>query len=195
VKPLELAERVARIGRAVNVDTALIGGIALAVHGYERGTDDIDLASVVDPYVDLVRFRDALAQEGLRTQLTHPDEEDPLGGVLRVWINEDEDGEPIEPVEVVNLNNPHRALRLPGRELLRQAIELPEVPDLRCVSLPHLIVLKLYAGSLPDLADAASVLAKNPDADLEEIRAVCKRYRLHTVDALVEAELDRRKRG
>ena len=46
--PLELAERVAEIARGLGIETALIGATALAVHGYVRGTLDIDLASIVD---------------------------------------------------------------------------------------------------------------------------------------------------
>jgi hypothetical protein len=39
-----------------------------------------------------------------------------------------------------------------------------------------LIALKLYAGSRRDHADVVELLRKNPQADLEEIQAVCRAF-------------------
>lgn len=193
-EPFELAERVAKVARSLGIDTALIGASALAIYGYVRGTSDIDFASAVDPYRELARLRDALGQQGLHVELRLPDEEDRLGGVLRAWIREDEDGDPVDPIDIVNFYNPHRPLRIPARELVRDSLELAEKPALRYVRLPHLILLKLYAGSRQDLADVVAVLQNNPDVDVEEIRALCKTYGLDAIDELV-AEARHARRG
>ena len=47
---------------------------------------------------------------------------------------------------------------------------------LKYVQLPDLIALKLYAGNRKDLADIVEVLVANPNANLDEIRAVAGPY-------------------
>jgi hypothetical protein len=184
-QPFDLAERVAKIARSLEIETALIGASALAVHGYVRATSDIDFASAADPFVDLPRLQEALEQEGLRTKLNLPDSDDPLGGLLRAWLKEDDDGDPINPIEIVNFCNPQRPVRLPMEEIIRDAIQLADKPALRYVRLPHLILLKMYAGNLRDHADVVTLLEKNPDADLEEIRSLCTRCGLEGIDGLI----------
>ena len=67
-KSLELAEEVARAAENLGIKTALIGASALVVHGYTRGTDDIDLAAAVPP--DLLRqLFSAMRAAGLRAVL------------------------------------------------------------------------------------------------------------------------------
>jgi hypothetical protein len=185
LEPFELAESVADTARSLGIETALIGAGALAIYGYVRGTSDLDLATFVNPLTELPRLRDALADKGLRTRLNLPDAEDSVGGVLRVWSREDGDGDPIEPVEIVNFLNPHRPLPLPVHEFLHDSVELSEMPALRYVRLPHLVLLKMYAGSRQDLADVVALLARNRDADMEEIRAACKRYGFDSIDELI----------
>ena len=181
--PLELAERVAENARGLGIETALIGASALAVHGYVRGTLDIDLASIVDPYVDLGRLEEALRAVGFRVKRNLP--EDPLGGLVRVWTEEDEDEEPLNPVEIVNFLNPHRPLRTPAREAIDSAVQVANSRALRCVQLPHLIALKLYAAHARDHGDVVEVLVRNPQADRENIRALCKHYGLDMIDELL----------
>ncbi|MCA9548436.1 MAG: hypothetical protein KC933_00280 [Myxococcales bacterium] len=80
---LELAERVAETAKGLGIETAVIGALALAAHGYVRGTVDVDLASSVDPGSVLRALQDKLREGGLKTRLLLPDAEDPLGGMLR----------------------------------------------------------------------------------------------------------------
>ena len=47
---------------------------------------------------------------------------------------------------------------------------------LRCVTLEDLVALKLYAGGRHDLADIEQLLANNPDADVEAIRATAAAF-------------------
>lgn len=174
--PFELAERVAEAARKLDIETALIGASALAAHNYVRGTDDVDLGTAVDPRTALKSLEQALRDLGLNAELRMPDEEDDLGGVLSVWEREDEDGRPLDLVEVVNFYNPYRPKPNPALAAIKNAVPLDERTNLKYVRLADLVALKLYAGSRKDLADIGEVLAQNPDADVEEIRAVAKPY-------------------
>jgi hypothetical protein len=168
---LALAERVAETARHLGVDTALIGAAALAVHGYTRGTEDIDLAVAVDPHGHLHALQRALEASGLGTTLRLPDDDDPLGGVLVAWTSETDDGEPVDVVEVVNFRNPARFSPTPAPGAIARARPLAG-SSLRCVMIEDLVAFKLYAGGLADLADIEQLLARNPDADLAAIRSV-----------------------
>ena len=168
---LALAERVADAAEQVGIPTALIGGTALAVYRYMRGTEDIDLAAYVDPFTHLGRLERVLASEGLHTRLSEPDDDDPLGGMLSVWEREDSAGEPVDVVEVVNFLNPFRPGGNPAHAAILRATTLTNA-RLRCVTLPDLIALKLYAGGSEDLGDIVQLLALNADADVVSIRAI-----------------------
>lgn len=171
-----LAERVAGVARQLGIETALIGAAALAAHHYVRGTDDIDLATSVDPRTTLRELQEALVQLGLHAKLNMPDDEDVLGGVLGVWEREDAEGTPLEVVEVVNFHNPYHPRPNPAAHAIGNAMPLEEGSQLRYVRLPDLIALKLYAGGRTDLADIGELLVKNPLADVDEIRIVAARY-------------------
>jgi len=123
--------------------------------------------------------RTLLAARGLHTELRLPDDDNPIGGVLEVWQLEDEEGDPVFSVEVVNFTNPHRPGRHnPGGDAVRNALPVEAGASLRYVRLADLIALKLYSGSRFDKADVVELLVRNPDADLAEIEAVAKRYDL-----------------
>ena len=115
---VDLAERVSAVARSVGVESALIGALAMSVHRYIRATEDADLATAVELPM-LRKVVEALHADGLKATLRTPDEDDELGGVITVWIREDEDGDPIEPVEIVNFVNPWRPRRNPATEGVR----------------------------------------------------------------------------
>jgi hypothetical protein len=167
-----LAERVAVIATELGIPTALIGATALAVHNYVRGTADIDLATAVDPFRELPKLQERLESEGLDVELSFPDAEDILGGVLRVRAR----GVDNDPVEIVNFHNPLKPSSNPGLEAVQTATPIAASSALRCATLGHLIALKLFAGSRRDQADVVELLRRNTDADHEEIRNVCERY-------------------
>ncbi len=171
-----LAERVAIAARTIGIETALIGASALAVHNHVRATSDLDLGCSVEPYSKLAELEQALVADGIRTALRLPDEDDPLGGVLVAWEREDDQAEPLGPVELVNFLNPHRPRPNPARLAIERAVALDDGGALRCVRLPDLIALKVYAGSRQDLADVVELLLRNPDANREEIRATASPY-------------------
>jgi predicted nucleotidyltransferase len=168
---IDLAERVDAAARTLGIETAVIGALALAVHGFVRATSDIDLATAVEVYTKLRGLGQTLEEQGLSVELRTPDDDDPLGGVLVVWEQEDEEGDPIEPVEVVNFWNPHRPKVTPAARAIRDALPLDPDSSLRYVRLPDLIALKLYADSRRDHGDIVDLLARNPGADLDEVRA------------------------
>ncbi len=62
---LELAERVAEVARALGIETALIGAMAMAVHKYVRGTSDVDLATNLDSINELRGLQAKLDALGL----------------------------------------------------------------------------------------------------------------------------------
>lgn len=174
-RTLALAESVAEAAERLGIRTALIGATALGVHGYTRGTEDVDLATAVPPDTGLRALAEELTRMGLKAELRLPDDEDPLGGVLVVWVAEDAKGAATDVVEVVNFLNPARPVPNPGPLAIARAFPLEDV-RLRCVALADLVALKLYAGSRSDLADIVQLLARNPDADLHALRRVAQPF-------------------
>lgn len=174
-KTLRIAVQVAAAAERLGIDTALIGAAALAVHGYARGTEDVDLAASIHPHDQLGALARSLSAMGLHTELRLPDDEDPLGGVLVIWASSNADGEPSDVVEVVNFFNPARPSLNPAATAISRAVQLDGV-GLRCVGLADLVALKLYAGGSTDLADVVQLLARNRSVDLDEIRLVAGPY-------------------
>lgn len=189
MEPIELAERIAQLARELGIQTALIGAHALAVHRHVRASNDIDLATVVQLH-DLKRLRAAVEALGLNALLTTPDEQDALGGVLKIWDRVDEDGDPLEPLDIVNFYNPYRPRRSPASDAIHGALPVPDHPELRCPKLADLIAMKLDAGGRHDLADVVQLLVHNPEADLDEIRKISATYGFEVIDQLIaEAEV------
>jgi hypothetical protein len=76
--------------------------------------------------------------------------------------------------------DPH-AVRPPvaDQDALQEAtLRVADNSPLRIIPLPHLVVLKLYAGGLKSMTDIVEVLTLNEDADLDAIEALCKQYRI-----------------
>ena len=186
---LPLAERVVAAATELQISTALIGAAALAFHGYVRATNDLDLGVSVSSLDKLQLLDQRLAALGLHTRLQLPDDQDVLGGVLRVWEHEDDEGEPLDLVEIVNFYNPLRPRRGPGTSAIQRATPITPGSPIRCVGLADLIALKLAAGSLSDKADVVRLVELHPDADAAEIRATCAQYGLGArFDELIDPE-------
>jgi len=173
-----LAERVNAVLRAHRVEALLIGGLALAVHGYVRSTEDLDLG-VATSIQQMQAVHAQLVAAGFNALIRESDGNDPLGGVIDV------DGPAGEAVQIVNFDNsPTQGLPIAIKEALAQVG--PEGADgrLRVIPVPHLIALKVYAtmsGAAAERArrDVQELLRLNPDVNVEEVRALCKRYRLN----------------
>jgi hypothetical protein len=179
-RTLDAARQVAALLEELGIETALIGAMALAAHRYIRYTEDVDLATAVDPVTSLGVAVDALRNAGFEAALHLPDAQDPLGGVINI------DRDDIERIQVVNFLNPWNDLALVGQEAVRTATLLPG-ETLRVVDLSHLIALKLYAGGSRSKTDVIELLERNLDAELDEIRQVCGRFGLGAaLDELLE---------
>lgn len=67
----------------------------------------------------------------------------------------------------------------------RSTLVVREGSPLKIVPIPHLIALKLYAGGHKSKADIVELLVRNPELDLDEVRAVCARYQLGGLEELI----------
>jgi predicted nucleotidyltransferase len=169
---LRAAEQVADILKQQQVEAVVIGAVALAAHNYVRHTRDIDLGVSTDP-ATLRRVLNALREAGFTAELHEPDGADPLGGVIDISGN-------FGLLQIVNFGG-----RFPVviEDALRSATMVVRPgSSLKLVPLPQLVALKLYAGGVKSKADILELLRRNPDADLDIIRATCKRYRLKGLD-------------
>lgn len=147
--------------------SAMIGALALAAHGFPRGTQDLDLATFTDPAAVLRPVARKLEDKGMRVEFREPGANDPLNGLLIVRTPG------ANPVEVVNFRPGNRL----AREAIETAISLPSVP-FPVVDLAHLVALKLRAGGPQDVADAIEVLKRHVPPPLDALREVCGRHRL-----------------
>lgn len=160
---LELARRVQAEADALGIPTAVIGGLALAHHGYVRATIDVDLASAAGFDGPLRALAARLRAGGLEVDVHAPGAGDPLAGVLRV-----RDAPGADPVDVVNFGG--------GDSVGQRAVARAEAAadGFRYVGLADLVVLELNAGHRFDLDDVARVLEDRTAAELAEVRAAAR---------------------
>ena len=172
---LRAAEAVVGVLGRHRVDAVVIGAVALAAHHYVRQTNDVDLGVNAD-LPTLRAVAKALGEAGFTVELREPDGNDPLGGVIDVTG-------PFGLLQVISF-----ADRFPSviDDAWRAAtLVVREGSSLRLVPIPQLIALKLYAGGYKSKADIVELLTCNPDLDLDEVRSVCKRYRLAGLEELI----------
>ncbi len=163
---MQVAADVAGVLAKHGVACAVIGAIAVAVHGYVRDTEDFDLATATDPFRVLPAVERELAAR-YAVELVTPDAEDPLGGCLNVT------GDDFDPLQIVNFDNPLRpGAGAPGRAAVETATPNLLGP-LAVVDLPHLIALKLYAGGRKSEMDVLELVDRNPTLDRVELARLC----------------------
>lgn len=172
---LRTAEHIIGILKRHRVDAVVIGAVALAAYRYVRQTDDLDLG--VNAETPTLRaVAESLRRSGYMAELREPDGDDPLGGVIDVTG-------PFGLVQIVSF-----AGRFPAviEDAVRAArIVVREGSPLRLAPIPQLIALKLYAGGHKSKADIVELLVRNPELDLAEVRAACKRYNLAGLEELI----------
>jgi hypothetical protein len=120
---------------------------------------------------------DALRDEGFTVELREPDSDDPLGGVIDV-------SGPFGLIQVVSFANRFSAVIRDA--LAGDDVRIRSGSDLRLVPIAHLLALKLYAGGSGSKSDIVELLRRNPEADIEAIRATCQTYRLRGLDAVLK---------
>jgi hypothetical protein len=170
-RTLQVAGEVAALLAERGAPVAVIGAVALAVRGYPRATADLDLATLVDPFKVLTAVAEELGRRGHQADLSLPDADDPLGGVLTVLT------EGADPVQIVNYFNPWTGSAPVGKEAIETA-EPNALPPLAVVDVPHLVALKLYAGGRKSQLDVLELLDRQPEGALTAVRAVCSRLGL-----------------
>ena len=149
---MSLIRQVHAILQDEGIKHALIGAAALAIHGYNRATADIDLLTTSWAPLDPGFWPD---QEGPEVEVRRGDDEDPLAGVVVLRRGD----------EIVDL--------VVGRgrwlgELLDRAIGTGPVP---LVTLPDLVLLKLHAGGVRDRRDIEEVLPLMTSDQISEVEA------------------------
>jgi len=162
------AERIAEVAAGQEIELLVIGALAMAAHHYVRSTGDVDLAGNVE-LPQLRRLAETLKTMGYRVDLREPDAQDPLGGVLDIHSASG-------LVQIISF-----ADRFPAviHDALREArLVFHKKSRLRILPLPHLVVLKLYAGGYKSKADIIEMLSRNPDVNLNEVAALCDHYRI-----------------
>lgn len=173
---LAAAEHVMQILDDHKIDAVVIGAVALAAHHYVRLTHDIDLGVNADIQT-LRAITSTLSAAGFHAELREPDGQDPLGGVIDITGA-------FGSLQVISF-----ADRFPAviEDALRATtVTLRPGSRLKLVPLPQLVALKLYAGGLKSRADVLELLTRNPETDLDEIRNVCRRYRLGDVEPILQ---------
>lgn len=148
---MTLLARVVRKLNDASIPSALIGGLALAVHGIGRATQDADLLAV-DPDTLRDGFWEELRREGVIVAVSRGDAEDPLRGLVRIR-------ESAEIVDVVVGKSPWH------RDVLGRRRTLPLLGEpLPVVDAADLVLLKLDAGGPQDLLDVRLLLG-GPEGD------------------------------
>jgi hypothetical protein len=183
-RTIDVAGRISAVLRRERIDHALIGSVALAVHGFVRATRDLDFAILVSPAPRLASLADALQREGHAVEVSQPAPDDELGGVLTVT------GAEFDPVQIVNFYNPPRTPPALVKEAIESATARPELP-FPVVGFAPLVALKLSTGAFRDEVDVGDLFEARPDAPLDEVRVMCARHGLAEPLARVLARLGR----
>lgn len=171
LKSIDVARRVFVRLAPTNLDSAVIGSVALAVHGYVRATRDLDLGVAALTFGALRDVAEALHKEGFRVHVGVPAPDDTLGGVVTV------EGDDFDPVQIVNLTAPGGRHGKLAREAIASAQGVSEL-GLPVVDVAHLVALKLLAGSWKGELDVLELLGANPEMPVDPIFEVCRRHRL-----------------
>jgi len=148
----------AQLERA-RIPHALIGAAALAAAGVARSTFDLDLL-VLDTSVLHEAVWEPLRNDGASVEIRRADDDDPLGGVVRIERAAE------RPVDVIVGRHPWQA------RIIERALRADT--GLRVAAPRDVILLKLYAGGTQDLwdirellrGDAAERLIAEVEADL-----------------------------
>ena len=140
---------------------ALIGGLAVAVWGAPRATEDIDLLADLSPSPELDR---ALRAAGFDVEWRRGGPDDPVPLLLSL---RSASGPEIDVVCTA---------RAWEREMLGRSVRvrIPGGPETPVVAVEDLIVLKLLAGGPGDLADVAELLERVGSLPELEARAAAR---------------------
>jgi hypothetical protein len=157
---LALRETAARLARILGEDQCLlVGGLAVAAHGYLRATDDVDLVT----QLSLQRAQQLLKEHGIATTLTSGDVLEGDFACLKGML----DGVRFDVLPQL----------VPLEWAGAATLVLENVGSIRIVDLEGLLRLKFRAGGPQDLMDVAFLLLYHPE-QIPHARALAKAYRL-----------------
>lgn len=142
---MTLIDQVATVLQGAGVAHALVGAVALSIHGVNRATHDLDLF-VVDRSCLRRSFWADLDARGVFVEVRNGDLTDPLAGVVRFQLR----GESSVDVVVGKFKW--------QRDLLDRAILFSAETNIPVVRAADLILLKLYAGGAQDAWDIQQLL-------------------------------------
>lgn len=172
---LELAGEVSHLLTERGVRTFVIGAIALAAHGYVRGTADVDLAIALEPrelQALAAALRDLIADVEVTVEM--PSSDDPLGGVIDVRRASDRG----ILVQIVNFDNsPGGGFPALVREARTEPFEFSAGRSGALVSAEDLVFFKLYASGNRNHVDIQELLARR-QIDVARLEALARRYRM-----------------
>ncbi len=173
---LHLLHQVGLVLEAESIRWGAIGAVALAYHGVIRASLDADaIITLKNSQTDLDSLAEKFRVAGLSVDLRMGEEGDPIGFVLRVTDNLN------NQVDLIG------GLRRSDPELFDRllSIDFDGLP-LFMASAEDLLALKLFAGGPQDLADARSLIEiLGEQTDLALLRRVCERFG-KSVSALCE---------
>jgi predicted nucleotidyltransferase len=164
---------VARILADENVDYAVIGAMAAAVHGSIRATTDADaLLSVTLP--KLRKLARALVKAGLGAEQRRGDADDPIPAMLLV---SDRHGNRVDLLA---------GLRGPDPQVFSRSITVPfQGAAIRVIGREDFIAMKCFAGGPQDIADARQALSNAEQrVDVDLLRRTTRRLGRAAADML-----------
>lgn len=183
---LELAGEVTGVLKEAGEAPVLIGAIALAAHGYVRGTEDVDLALAVDPrrLAELtVLLRERVDAD---VTMTMPEADDPLGGVIDIRRG-DEDG---DLVQVVNFERRGGGFPAVVRNARTEPFDFPGGIAGAVVLPEDLVMFKLYAGGARNFGDIQELLVRT-HVDRARLQELAHQYGMQRELREVLGESDR----
>lgn len=145
---MKLLARVVSKLEQMGAPCALIGGVALAFHGIDRATEDLDLLATEPSILNSSLWED-LRSEGITVEVTKGDHDDPLRGVVR-----------IDSSEVIDIVVPRG--RWQDEVLTRRLDRVILGERIPVVDAADLILLKVDAGGLVDLIDVELLVRHDP---------------------------------
>ncbi len=168
-----LLVEVIEVLRQDDLEYAVIGAVALAVHGDVRASRDAHALLSLDNR-RLRRLQKRFSSLGFRTLLRRSEDEDPVLGML---IISDAYGNQVDLLGGLKGMDP---------ELFSRAFEVPFAgTTVRIVGREDFIAMKCFAGGPQDLIDARAAYrgAQGP-VDLDLLRAVTRRFGRDAADRL-----------
>ena len=166
---------VAEILQRENVDYAVIGAFALAVHGEVRGTMDVD-AVLFTTQRRLASLRQTFENEGFLAELRRGDPDDPIPAML---VLRDAHENRVELLGGLKGMDP---------EVFSRTVEVPFMgASLRIVGREDFIAMKCFAGSPQDILDARAAYRRAQEpVNIDLLRVVTRRFGRHAADKLEE---------